>query len=132
MAPALDSQRLGLVFQSRPDILQGIKAAADSPARVTLFNNIATFVHDQLHTSEPAAKRRRVDDGENGAGPRANGADASTEEVLLEVKEISVSAPQRKKFELCFTERHLYARPPGGSAPAPGIVYAWEDIGRPR
>lgn len=98
-----------------------------------LFNNIASFVHDQLHTNaEPAAKRRRVDDGPaaNGAAPRANGADPSTEEVLLEVKEISVSAPQRKKFELCFTERHLYARAPGASGPAPGVVYAWEDIGR--
>ena len=28
MAAKLDSQRLGLVFQSRPDILEGIKAAA--------------------------------------------------------------------------------------------------------
>lgn len=106
---------------------------ADSPARITLFNNIASFVHDQLHTnSEPAAKRRRVDDGHaaNGAGPRANGADASQEEVLLEIKEISVSAPQRKKFELCFTARHLYARAPGTSGPMQGIVYAWEDIGK--
>lgn len=108
-------------------------SVTDTPARVSLFNNIATFIHDQLHTSEPAAKRRRVDDGPaaNGAGPRANGADASVEEVLLEVKEISVSAPQRKKFEICFTERHLYARAPGASGPAPGIVYAWEDIGTP-
>ena len=51
--------------------------------------------------------------------------------MLLEVKEISVSVPQRKKFELCFTPRHLYARAPGTTAPAAGIVYAWEDIGKP-
>lgn len=109
---------------------------ADSPARVTLFNNIANFVHDQFQTnSEPAAKRRRVDDGPaaNGAGPsKANGTDPSTEEVLLEIKEISVSVPQRKKFELCFTAKHLYARAPGTSTPAQGIVYAWEDIGTSR
>lgn len=88
-------------------------------------------MHDQLQTGpEPAAKRRRVDEGPaNGAGPPANGVDASQEEVLLEVKEISVSVPQRKKFELCFTPRHLYARAPGTTAPAAGIVYAWEDIG---
>ena len=107
----------------------------DSPARVALFNDIASFVHDQLQTTnpEPAAKRRRVDDGAvaNGsAGGDTNG-DASAEEVLLEVKEISVSVPQRKKFELCFTAKHLYARAPGTSGPVAGIVYAWKDIGRP-
>lgn len=89
-------------------------------------------MHDLQNGPEPAAKRRRVDDGPaaNGAAPSANGADPSQEEVLLEVKEISVSVPQRKKFELCFTPRHLYARAPGTTAPAPGIVYAWEDIGK--
>lgn len=60
----------------------------------------------------------------------ASTADPAKEQVLLEVKEISVSVPQRKKFELCFTEEHLYARAPGATAPAPGIVYAWKDIGR--
>ncbi|CAI4219640.1 unnamed protein product [Parascedosporium putredinis] len=131
MPAALDSQKLGLVFQARPDIIEGIKAAADSPARVTLFNNIASFVYDQLQTNgEPSAKRRRVDEGAStGAATNgANGVDASKEPVLLEVKEISVSMPQRKKFDLCFTANHIYARAANAPGPVQGIVYRWQDI----
>ncbi|KAL2752401.1 hypothetical protein ACRALDRAFT_1094917 [Sodiomyces alcalophilus JCM 7366] len=141
MAASLDSQRLGAVFQSRPDIIEGIKKAADSPARVTLFNNIANFVYDQINSSEPAAKRRRIDNGlangftasnTNGIKSevvvKSEGGDAADEHVLLEVKELSVSVPQRKKYDLCFTENHLYARAPGTKAPVQGICYAWTDI----
>jgi hypothetical protein len=49
--------------------------------------------------------------------------------VLLEIKDISVVVPQRKKYTLCFTETHLYARLPDSSEPVPGISYAWKDIG---
>ncbi|KAM0335004.1 hypothetical protein ACHAQA_000038 [Verticillium albo-atrum] len=143
MAPSLDNQRLGAVFQSRPDILEGIKREANSAARVTLFNDIATFVHEHINGPEPAAKRRRVDvDASNGfkasngngtinvAGsvPASAAESAADEPVQLEIKEISVSVPQRKKFELCFTENHIYARAPGATTPAPGIAYAWRDI----
>lgn len=58
--------------------------------------------------------------------PETNAAD---EPVLLEIKEISVSVPQRKKFELCFTANHFYARAPGTTAPIPAITHAWSDIG---
>lgn len=51
------------------------------------------------------------------------------ENVQLEIKEISVSVPQRKKFDLCFSDTHLFARAPGTTTPAPGIAYAWRDIG---
>ncbi|KAK1997196.1 Rtt106-domain-containing protein [Colletotrichum falcatum] len=142
MPAGLDSQRLEAVFQSRPDILQGIQKAADTPARIALFNNIANFVHEQISGPEPASKRRRVDEGHtngfkstntNGAAPNAapktsGTANAADEEVLLEIKEISVSVPQRKKYDLCFTANHLYARAPNTTAPVEGIVYAWEDI----
>lgn len=47
----------------------------------------------------------------------------------MEIKEISVVVPQRKKLEICFTANHLYARAPGTTAPLPGISYAWRDIG---
>ncbi|POR37264.1 Histone chaperone [Tolypocladium paradoxum] len=130
MAAALDSQRLGAIFQSRPDIIEGIKRAADSPGRIALFNEIAGHVYDQLHDSgEPAQKRRRVDAAPaNGAAAPSGSGNAADETVLLEVKEISVSAPQRKKFELCHTQNFLYARAPGTAAPVPGITYAWRDI----
>lgn len=109
----------------------------DSPGRVALFNEIATHVQDQLQasSSEPAQKRRKVETSSaNGgsitvAAPDSNAAD---EAVLLEVKEISVAAPQRKKFELCLTANHLYARAPGTTAPIPSITYAWKDIGTSR
>lgn len=54
---------------------------------------------------------------------------AADEAVLLEVKDISISAPQRKKLELCLTSNFLYARTPGTVAPIPGVTYAWRDIG---
>ncbi|KAI1819184.1 hypothetical protein F4861DRAFT_544156 [Xylaria intraflava] len=136
MSSGLDSQKLNLVFQSRPDLIQGIRQAADSPSRVTLFNNIVGFVHDQLNTqlSEPAQKRRRVDiepsqNGQSSNGTLANFADnVSKEDVLLEIKDISVSVPQRKKFDLCFTAHHLYARAPGTKVAVPGIIFPWKRI----
>ncbi|KAI1076360.1 hypothetical protein F5B20DRAFT_322465 [Whalleya microplaca] len=138
MAAGLDAHRLGLVFQSRPDILEDIKKAADCPSRISLFNNIASFVYEQLGdqpSTEPTLKRRRVDIEPSQNGNAANkpaasssAEDVANENVLLEIKDISVSIPQRKKFELCFTPKHLYARAPGTTAPIPGIIYAWKDI----
>lgn len=115
----------------------------DSPARIDLFNNIASFVYERIadNTSEePATKRRRVEaqtSGSNGAahpiaGSQAAvlGADAAAAEpVLLEIKDISVSVPQRKKYDLCFTKNFLYARASGSPVPVQGIVYPWKDIG---
>ncbi|TPX12933.1 uncharacterized protein E0L32_006578 [Thyridium curvatum] len=141
---SLDTERLRLVFEGRPDILTGIEKAADTPERVSLFNKIASFVQERLAGDSsqdgPAAKRRRVDvgnanghaNGTSSGGASSSGEAASTaaaaEPVLLEVKDISVSIPQRKKFDLCMTKNYLYARVSGASAPAQGIVYAWKDI----
>ncbi|RSL98934.1 hypothetical protein CEP52_010017 [Fusarium oligoseptatum] len=62
MGVSLDTEKLGSLFQARPDILQGIQKAADSPGRIALFNEIANHVYDQLQGScEPAHKKRRVD-----------------------------------------------------------------------
>lgn len=105
-----------------------------------LFNNIASFVYERLAgTSDdgPASKRRRVDiaptqtngfsaSQHNGQG---SGPDAAADEVLLEIKDISVSVPQRKKYDLCFTRNFLYARASGTTVPVQGIVYPWKDIG---
>ncbi|KAI5925955.1 hypothetical protein F4810DRAFT_699845 [Camillea tinctor] len=140
MASGLDTQRLNLIFQSRPDILEGIQKAADSPTRVKLFNNIASFVHEQLgepSTSEPTHKRRRVDIEQSQTAASSNGAatptaisaeEVAAENVLLEIKDISVSIPQRKKYDLCLTAKHLYARAPGTTSPVSGIIYSWKDI----
>jgi hypothetical protein len=168
MTIALDEQRLGHIFHSRPDILAGIRQAAgvfspslqtattrhrltftppDSPTRVSLFNEIAGFVHDRLPSSDleqdqPAAKRRRVEVANShassqplngapaGTAGAVNGADAAAAEpVLLEIKDISLTVPQRKKYDLCFTRNFLYARAAGSAVPVQGIVYAWRDIG---
>ncbi|KAK4236002.1 putative chaperone protein [Achaetomium macrosporum] len=147
MAAQLDTHTLGLVFQSRPDILAGIQNAADTPARTTLFNDIASFVYERLASAAdlgdgPASKRRRVDIAQTqqngqtesralpaGSQPAGFNADAAAADpVLLEVKDISVTAPQRKKYDLCFTKNFLYARAPGSSVPVQGIAYAWTDI----
>ncbi|KAI1305452.1 hypothetical protein F5Y03DRAFT_152181 [Xylaria venustula] len=141
MSSGLDSQKLNLVFQSRPDIVEGIRKAADSSSRIKLFNDIVGFVYDQLHdkpSEEPAHKRRRVDiePSQNGqpSSSSSNGATAisvdavSREDVLLEINGISVSIPQRKKFDLCFTAGHLYARAPGTKDPVPGMIFPWKSI----
>ena len=100
--------------------------------QISLFNEIASHVYGQLYGdgNEPAHKRRKVDGGQaNGGAGGASGPNVAEDQVLLEVKEISVSIPQRKKFELCFTQNYLYARAPGTNAPLTGIVYSWQDIG---
>lgn len=102
-------------------------SGADTPGRVALFNEITSHVYSQINGGgEPAHKKRRVDIGQANGAVVSNAAD---ETVLLEVKEISVSVPQRKKFELCFTDNHLYARAPGTTVPISTITYAWKDIG---
>ncbi|EON95712.1 putative negative regulator of dna transposition protein [Phaeoacremonium minimum UCRPA7] len=119
-----------------------INPLVNTPARVGLFNDIASFLFEQLpHPDEPAAKRRRVDSGPPNGEPSpqpANGApgynliklaeSAAKEPVLLEIKEISVSIPQRKKYDICFTQSYLYARTSGTTTPVQGIVYPWKDI----
>ncbi|EJT70319.1 hypothetical protein GGTG_12491 [Gaeumannomyces tritici R3-111a-1] len=156
----LDAEKLALVFQARPDIVEGIQAAADTLTTAALFNTIASFVLDRLSdaadSGEPASKRRRVngiDDHTNGTVPipdqkAPNGAatkasapvgdaaadvaalaEAATEEELqLEIKEISIVVPQRKKMNLCFTKSYLYARTKDDTNPVAGLVYRWADI----
>ena len=120
----------------------------DTPARTTLFNNIASFVYERLGPADsqdgPASKRRRIDitqlpthpqpisHAHEKAPPAGLSVDAAaTDPVLLEVKDISVTAPQRKKYDLCFTKDFLYARASGTSVPVQGVVYPWKDIGTP-
>ncbi|ORY64506.1 uncharacterized protein BCR38DRAFT_342747 [Pseudomassariella vexata] len=139
MSSGLDAQKLELVFKSRPDILQGIEKEANSAPRIKLFNNIVNFVYEQIgnpSSSEPSLKRRRVDiepsqNGKttsNGSIAAASIADVAEESILLEIKGISVSVPQRKKFDLCLTAQHLYARVPNTTTPVQGAIYAWKDI----
>ncbi|KAK0672153.1 hypothetical protein QBC41DRAFT_314296 [Cercophora samala] len=148
MAAKLNVETLQSVFQTRPDILAGIQKAADTPARVGLFNDIASFVYERIATASnhgstqddgPAAKRRRVDIAQvqpsqqtqsNGsaAGAAVSVDAAASEQVLLEIKDISASAPQRKKYDVCFTKNFLYASLSGSSTPVQGIVYPWKEI----
>ncbi|KAK1239884.1 hypothetical protein MKX08_007326 [Trichoderma sp. CBMAI-0020] len=130
MAQSLNAQRIDAVFQSRPDIITRIGQAADSPARIALFNEIADHVYERLQEhGEPSQKRRKVG-AEAGGSPSSQAAlsNAADEAVLLSIAEISVSVPQRKKLEICFTPNHLYARAPGTTAPLQGVSYAWRDI----
>lgn len=106
---------------------------AETPGKVALFNEIAAHVHGKLtENGEPDPKRRKVQAGSatngatNGSSAAGNPAD---DPILLQVKEISVSVPQRKKFELCFTKNFLYARAPGTTVPIQSMIYAWTDFG---
>lgn len=136
MSSELDSQKLSAVFKSRPDIIKGIQKEADTPGRVKLFNDIVSYVYekagDESSEEQPALKRRRVDIDQNGSSSASNGAaasvDVASEDVLLEIKDISVSIPQRKKFDLCLTAHHIYAKASNTTAPIPTITYAWKDF----
>ncbi len=80
-------------------------------------------------------KRRRIDVASSNGAPApsqtraAPTTNAADEPVLLEIKEISVSVPQRKKFDICFTKGHIYARAPNTTGPVQGMAYAGNDIG---
>ncbi|KUJ12093.1 Rtt106-domain-containing protein [Mollisia scopiformis] len=140
MASTLDEKSLQEAFSSRPDIQGAIRnAAAAGPHYTELFNQISLHVCSLAPvSSEPATKKRRLDEniasrpatnGTNGhAATNGTSAASSEDPVLLEVKDISVVIPQRKKYTLCFTSSHLYARLPDSKEPVPGISFAWSDI----
>ncbi|KAG9256511.1 putative negative regulator of DNA transposition [Emericellopsis atlantica] len=127
----LDAERLKRVFGPRQDIIDGIGRAADSPGRIALFNEIAAHVNDHYAQNEgPAQKKRKVDSNGTTSGVKTEGnaGAPANEDLLLVVKEISVSVPQRKKFEICFTQNWLYARAPGSTDPLPNICYQLSEI----
>ena len=111
------------------------------PHYIELFNQISLHVCSlaPLSSSQPASKKRKIDEGlasrpANGAnGYASNGTGAAlasgNDPVLLEIKDISLVVPQRKKYTLCFTSSNLYARLPDSKEPVAGISYAWDDIG---
>jgi hypothetical protein len=131
---------LSLHLVSRADLI--LKAG---PHYIELFNQISLHVCSLVPTSnsQPSSKKRRLDE-ELTSRPASNGTNGLTKStplttrvsaasgndpVLLEIKDISVVIPQRKKYTLCFTASHLYARLPDSKEPVAGISYAWSDIG---
>ncbi|KAG9228016.1 hypothetical protein BJ875DRAFT_436045 [Amylocarpus encephaloides] len=138
MASVLDTKSLDEAFESRPDLRQAIRLAAVGGNYIELFNQISLHVRSLVpETTGPACKKRRLDDevpSRPANGVKQNGASngesavSSADEVLLEIKEISVVVPQRKKYTLCLTASHIYARLPDSPEPIAGISYAWKDI----
>ncbi|RDL37796.1 PH protein [Venustampulla echinocandica] len=134
MASVLDEKSLDEAFQGRPDLQSAIRLAAVGDNYIELFNQISLHVCSLTPpSSEPASKKRRLDEG-IASRPAANGTAngtavaSSKDPVLLEIKEISVVIPQRKKYTLCMTSSHLYARLPDSQEPVASISYAWKDI----
>ena len=58
----------------------------------------------------------------------SNGFDHANYEALLQVKEISMVVPLRKKFTIEFTKNHIQARDPKTDELVPGTTYPWKDI----
>lgn len=58
----------------------------------------------------------------------ANGFDHANDEALLQVKEISMVVPLRKKFTIEFTKNQIQARDPKTDEIVPGTTYLWKDI----
>ncbi|KAN0108146.1 Rtt106 domain containing protein [Hyaloscypha variabilis] len=145
MGSALDTKSLDKAFEGRLDLQTAIRnAAAAGPHYIELFNQISLHVCSLVPTSnsQPSSKKRRLDE-ELTSRPASNGTNGLTKStplttrvsaasgndpVLLEIKDISVVIPQRKKYTLCFTASHLYARLPDSKEPVAGISYAWSDI----
>ncbi|EPE36817.1 PH [Glarea lozoyensis ATCC 20868] len=137
MGSKLDGASLEKAFEGRPDLQNAIKLAAVGDNYIELFNQISVHVCKILPDhSEPASKKRRLDEpvpsrpanGINKNGATNEPAASSSDKILLEVKDISIVIPQRKKYTLCFTSTHLYARLPDSPEPVAGISYAWKDI----
>ncbi|KAF8855057.1 Rtt106-domain-containing protein [Acephala macrosclerotiorum] len=139
MAAMLDEKSLQEAFQTRPDIQGAIRnAAAAGPHYAELFNQISVHVCSLVPAvPEPATKKRKLDEGlanrpatnrTNGHATSRGAAATGDDPVLLEIKDISVVIPQRKKYTLCFTSAHLYARLPDSKEPVAGTSFAWSDI----
>lgn len=106
--------------------------AVDTPGKVALFVEIADFLTAEYGLGqEPATKKRKIESkaAPTVAAPPSTAA-ASTEPVLLEIKELSFSMPQRKKLDVVITQNHFYARAPGTTEPIQGACHAWRDIGK--
>jgi hypothetical protein len=117
---------------------------AASPAWAELFNEISAFIVNlrrelEPPASDPASKKRKLEDGlpiqpKNGISDTqppakvANGFDHANDESLLQVKEISMVVPLRKKFTIEFTKNHIQARDPKTDELVPGTTYPWKNI----
>ncbi|KFZ03115.1 hypothetical protein V502_11210 [Pseudogymnoascus sp. VKM F-4520 (FW-2644)] len=144
MSRALDQSNLEQAFKERPDIVGAIQAAATAPAWAELFNEISSYVVNlrrelEPSASDPATKKRKLEDGlpiqpkkeasdTQPLAKIANGFDHANDEALLQVKEISMVVPLRKKFTIEFTENHIQARDPKTDELVPGTTYPWKDI----
>lgn len=91
--------------------------------------------------SDPATKKRKLEEALPIQPKReatetqplakiANGFDHANDEALLQVKDISMVVPLRKKFTIEFTKNHIQARDPKTDELVPGTTYPWKDIGQ--
>lgn len=119
---------------------------AAAPAWAELFNEISSYIvklRQELEpsASDPATKKRKLGEGlpiqpkkeavdAEPIAKIANGLDHANDEPLLQVKEISMVVPLRKKFTIEFTKNHIQARDPKTDDVVPGTTYSWKDIGR--
>jgi hypothetical protein len=113
-----------------------------APNWIELFNEITRYVADLRNSTplEPASKRRKIEDTAlpiNTIAIVTNGSNrpAATppsvlvdENVLLQIKDISVVIPQRKKYTLELTPSHIRTRHPDSKELISGISYAWKEI----
>lgn len=117
---------------------------AAAPAWAELFNEISSYIVNlrrelEPSASDPATKKRKLGEGlpiqpkkeatdTQPIAEIANGLDHENDESLLQVKEISMVVPLRKKFTIEFTKNHIQARDPKTDEVVPGTTYSWKDI----
>lgn len=117
-------------------------SSAAAPNWIELFNEITYYVSElrNPNQSEPAFKKRKIAEDTLRINSFPNGTNSTNrngtvvpainddQAVLLQVKDISLVIPQRKRYTLEFTASHIRARHPDTNELAQGISYSWEDI----
>jgi hypothetical protein len=78
-----------------------------------------------IHTKGGVAKTAAA------TNPTTNTNEGDSEEAFLQIKEVSMVVPHRKKFTIEFTESYIQARDPKTNELVSGTSYAWKDIGKP-
>ena len=109
---------VGSVYGGHPDLLSRIQAEIRNHAHLeNLFLDIAHHFQNQ-ESDAPASKRRKRNDGSveptNGVSSQTN----VKKTMLLEIKDVSFSMPQRKKM-------HLTIAQCGDRLPSPNSFVIW-------
>ncbi|RKF63075.1 Histone chaperone [Erysiphe neolycopersici] len=134
----LDEQSLSAAYEGRIDLQGAIRnAAAAGPQYVELFNCISTYILSLLSpdsSKQKSSKKRKLEEAPtigtthaktSELQPRSRNA-KEKENIFLEVENISFIVPQRKRFNIRFTDQYFCAQSSHDQVTSSKL--AWKDI----